>query len=293
MSDIFVIKSVDGGVVYHSSDDGLKNPPYGNEVARSELASKILTPLSRLPVSWAVVHREVLKGIDLDRDVSIVEGEVVINSSGNLRRELAKKADRLTKSLILSGYECPFPGEVQDDGTGYSVGDKVSLSGGEFSSPARFIVLAVGGSGEVFGIQVIDRGDYSVIPSNPAATTGGKGSGLTIDVFQNSDRWGTALGGEIYSFSTEAQANLLNASFNKDNIRYPIYFPNTDNTAFTEVSDSDGIAKLYDCAFREKASTLTAGAMVKKSISEAADDDTAQLISDSDPRSEWKKWKKR
>jgi hypothetical protein len=70
-------------------------------------------------------------------------------------------------------------------GTGYSVSDVLTVSGGTFGTAATFTVLTVGGSGEVLTISTPTvEGDYTAIPSNPVSTTvapaGGSGCTLTV-----------------------------------------------------------------------------------------------------------------
>jgi len=65
-------------------------------------------------------------------------------------------------------------------GTGYAVGDIVTLSGGTYARP---LVAKVGSAsgGIPSKLYIQDPGDYSALPSFPAATTtSGSGSGLTI-----------------------------------------------------------------------------------------------------------------
>lgn len=68
-------------------------------------------------------------------------------------------------------------------GTNYRVGDVVSLSGGTDVDQAA--VLRVGAvnpaTGAVLAITVEDGGMYGALPASPAATTGGSGSGLTLN----------------------------------------------------------------------------------------------------------------
>jgi hypothetical protein len=66
-------------------------------------------------------------------------------------------------------------------GTGYTVGNVVTLSGGTPIVAATFTVTAVSG-GVVTAVTSTNFGTYSVLPSNPVSTTGGTGSGLTLNV---------------------------------------------------------------------------------------------------------------
>lgn len=75
-------------------------------------------------------------------------------------------------------------------GNGYSASETLSLLGGDTRSgvsvpqsnnPAQFNIDTVS-SGAVATISVLDRGLYHLAPASPAATSGGSGSGATINV---------------------------------------------------------------------------------------------------------------
>lgn len=70
---------------------------------------------------------------------------------------------------------------IGSGGTGYSVNDKLTVSGGTFETAAVFNVDSESG-GVVTAVSVDTAGKYSATPSNPAATTGGGGSGCTLNV---------------------------------------------------------------------------------------------------------------
>lgn len=75
---------------------------------------------------------------------------------------------------------------VSAAGTGYVVGEILTASGGTFSTAARFAVTVTGGGGTVAAIQLLEPGNYSVEPSNPAATTAtGSGTGCTLTLTFN------------------------------------------------------------------------------------------------------------
>lgn len=67
---------------------------------------------------------------------------------------------------------------ILSGGTGYVVGDIVTVSGGTFSNAARLRVDAVN-TGVVTALSVYDPGTYTE-PSASTATTGGTGTGLTV-----------------------------------------------------------------------------------------------------------------
>jgi len=74
-------------------------------------------------------------------------------------------------------------------GSGYAVQDQFNITGGTFSVPAVGMVSAVGGSGEVTGAKLIERGTYTVVtpPASPTTVIRRKngapaaGTGLTIN----------------------------------------------------------------------------------------------------------------
>lgn len=66
-------------------------------------------------------------------------------------------------------------------GTGYAVGDILTMVGGTFISAAKVKVSAVNaGTGAITGINLYAAGDYTASPANPAAVTGGYGTGATF-----------------------------------------------------------------------------------------------------------------
>lgn len=70
---------------------------------------------------------------------------------------------------------------VAAGGAGYTVGDDITLVGGVFGTAAVFNVDAVTG-GVVDTVSLVSAGDYSAIPADPVATTGGTGTGATLNV---------------------------------------------------------------------------------------------------------------
>jgi hypothetical protein len=67
-------------------------------------------------------------------------------------------------------------------GTGYTVGDTISLSGGAWTTRAVVTVSSVGTGGAVTGLTVSNPGVYSTGPGNPVAQfmSGGAGTGCTM-----------------------------------------------------------------------------------------------------------------
>lgn len=59
-------------------------------------------------------------------------------------------------------------------GTGYEVGDIITLVGGIFTVAARLLVTSETAN-VIDGISILDPGDYSQVPASPVAVTGGTG----------------------------------------------------------------------------------------------------------------------
>lgn len=70
-------------------------------------------------------------------------------------------------------------------GAGYAVGDVLTVVGGTTDVPAQVRVATAPG-GVVGTVSILDAGLYTALPSNPAATTGGSGSGATLALTQGS-----------------------------------------------------------------------------------------------------------
>jgi len=64
-------------------------------------------------------------------------------------------------------------------GTGYTVNDKVTVVGGTFTDATVVNIDTVSG-GVPTAVSVYSAGEYSTTPSNPASSSGGTGSGLTL-----------------------------------------------------------------------------------------------------------------
>lgn len=71
---------------------------------------------------------------------------------------------------------------VVSGGTGYVVGDIVSLVGGTSTITAQARVRTVGSGGVILTLLVIEGGNYTVDPAGTLNITGGSGSGATVTV---------------------------------------------------------------------------------------------------------------
>ncbi len=83
---------------------------------------------------------------------------------------------------------------VAAGGTGYTVGDQLTLVGGTSSETAVFNVDSET-SGVVTAVSVVTDGAYTSAPASPVSTTGGTGTGCTLTVtFEHPDEIGSAHG---------------------------------------------------------------------------------------------------
>ncbi len=71
--------------------------------------------------------------------------------------------------------------EIAAAGTGYVVDDILTLVGGTFTDAGKVKVISVGGGGDVTAVAVFNPGAYSALPGTPVATTGGAGTGFTMN----------------------------------------------------------------------------------------------------------------
>jgi hypothetical protein len=77
---------------------------------------------------------------------------------------------------------------IASGGTGYTVGNTLTLVGGTFTAAATLTVSTVS-AGVITGVTVASGGTaYTAIPTNPVSVTGGTGSGATFNV----TAWGVA-----------------------------------------------------------------------------------------------------
>lgn len=118
-----------------------------------------------------------------------------------------------------AGLQVAITAVVASGGTGYVVGDVLTALGGTTSVPTQVEVLTAPG-GVVGTVQLLDEGDYSVVPTNPAATTGGTGTGCTLTLGFTTqtlsfpmtglvDKYGTAVDGATYPIQVrEAEYEL-------------------------------------------------------------------------------------
>jgi hypothetical protein len=69
---------------------------------------------------------------------------------------------------------------IFNGGTGYSVSDVLTVSGGLNITAATVTVTSVGSGGVITGISISNAGNYTVAPQNPALVTGGTGTSASF-----------------------------------------------------------------------------------------------------------------
>ena len=74
---------------------------------------------------------------------------------------------------------------IAGGGSGYTVGDVLTVAGGQYAIPVELTVTTVTGGGVISVIAISNVGSYTSIPGNPVSVTGGTGAGATFSVTFN------------------------------------------------------------------------------------------------------------
>ena len=111
---------------------------------------------------------------------SLVSGDAAVTDVDGITKEFTFSNAKLASSVVAAG------------GTGYKVGDVLTITGGTGAQvAARAYVTTINpGTGAVLTVAVDDGGLYGALPANPAATSGGTGAGATL----------TLTGGSLQTF---------------------------------------------------------------------------------------------
>ena len=75
---------------------------------------------------------------------------------------------------------------INGGGTGYSVNDVLTVSGGTSTIAVELVVTSVS-SGVIDGVRISQSGAYTSLPTNPVSVTGDGGSGATFNLTFNTD----------------------------------------------------------------------------------------------------------
>jgi hypothetical protein len=89
-------------------------------------------------------------------------------------------------------------------GSGYVVGDVLTVSGGTFSRAAKLTVNSIAPGGVINGVTVTNAGTYTALPVSPASVVGGSGGGATFTISQNVTvlLTGGTINGQAIAFNT-------------------------------------------------------------------------------------------
>jgi hypothetical protein len=82
-----------------------------------------------------------------------------------------------TAQVVINGVT-----SIASGGTGYTVGDVLTVSGGTAPSQTTQLTVATVSSGVITSVTITRFGTYTVTPTNPASVTGGTGSSATFNL---------------------------------------------------------------------------------------------------------------
>ena len=119
--------------------------------------------------------------------VNKVHGGVITDQTltGSIRYFEIGKTGIGANAIGDGNYRAAYASVADGGSGGYLVNDVLTVSGGTGTAPT-FTVRTVDG-GAVTSVALTTDGDLSAIPANPASTTGGTGSGATLDVVYTSN----------------------------------------------------------------------------------------------------------
>ena len=71
---------------------------------------------------------------------------------------------------------------IAGGGTGYVIGDVLTLVGGTSTTKAQLTVTSVSATNVITGVSLTNQGNYSIAPTSPVSVTGGFGVGATFTI---------------------------------------------------------------------------------------------------------------
>jgi hypothetical protein len=135
-------------------------------------------------------------------------------TSGTLYPGQTIQGTGVTAGTIITalGGSAALSFAITSGGTGYAVGDTITVTGGVYSQQATYTVATVA-AGVVTGLTTVNNGVYTVVPGTPSqTTTSGNGTGLTLTL-----TFGTGTGGTgsyvISTSQTVASTSLYALNF--------------------------------------------------------------------------------
>ena len=143
-------------------------------------------------------------------------------------------------------------------GTGYAVGDILTVTGGTSTAPAQLQVTSVGAGGAITSVMAIQAGSYTVNPTNPVSvTTTGAGTGAAFNL---------TFGHQVDS-NLNAGVDLLRGGDPNNGTILPNAF------ASGTINKTLPAGQTIDSVINVPASFLVQGATVQLSIQHAFDPD--------------------
>jgi hypothetical protein len=124
-----------------------------------------------------IIDRYILRDTSiLTYDLSALpyQEDIIVKLDG---LELVKDVDYLLYNDSIELFSVVDSVEIETGGSGYSVYDVLTVSGG-VGSPIKLIVTEVNGDGRVTGVEVNSVGYYSEFPTNPVVTSANPSGGI-------------------------------------------------------------------------------------------------------------------
>ncbi len=112
-----------------------------------------------------------------------------VDTSGNLHYTLLPDVSgtpTFTVQVQNTGGRQALTAAIAAGGSGYKVGDLLTVQGGTFSTPAQLVVTSIGAGGTITGVAITAQdGDYTALPTNPVSvvdttTAGAAGATFTL-----------------------------------------------------------------------------------------------------------------
>lgn len=141
-----------------------------------------------LPSDWNANHEVVLD----DTQINIQNGQTVtgltrtVTGSGytsapsvTIAAPTGTGGTQATATATITTTGAPT---VINGGTGYTVGDVLSISGGTPTTSAATMTVTAVSSGVITSASYTNFAQYTVAPGNPVSVTGGTGTGATFNV---------------------------------------------------------------------------------------------------------------
>lgn len=99
---------------------------------------------------------------------------------------LGSSAGTLQQTFTLIAFQT-----LGSSGSGYTVGDSITLSGGSSTASAKLTVASTSGGGAITSVTISAAGMYTSVPANAVAqgTTTGTGTGAGFNVSWGSNQW--------------------------------------------------------------------------------------------------------